>query len=79
MILNITPFVVIGGISHFERLKTLPNYLELRAFGSTCFILLPKLKCDNLFKRANILCFWPMILGKKGIGVVTPLHKKIKS
>jgi hypothetical protein len=58
-LINRIPSSVIGGISPFERLyKSVPNYSDLRVFGSTCFVHLPKIKQDKLNQKSAICVFF---------------------
>ena len=65
--INRIPSSVIGGISPYERLfKHTPKYSELRVFGSTCFVLLPKVERDKLSKRSIICVFLGYDIGQNG-------------
>lgn len=78
-VINRTPSSVIGGISPFERLyKIPPNYSELRVFGSTCFVLLPKVERDKLSKRATICVLLGYGIGKKGYRCYDPIAQKLR-
>ncbi|OMO85296.1 Integrase, catalytic core [Corchorus capsularis] len=66
-VINRIPSSIIGGISPFERLyNSSPNYSELRIFGSTCFVSLPKVERDQLSQKTAICVFLGYGIGQKG-------------
>nr|GEU43357.1 integrase, catalytic core [Tanacetum cinerariifolium] len=59
------------GLSSFEKLYgTLPDYSSLRVFGCTCFVLKPHVERTKLSVKPLYVCFWGMVLVKRGIVVM---------
>ena len=74
-LINRVPSSVISGISPFERLyKSVPKYFELRIFGSTCFVHLPKIEQNKLNKKSAICVFLGYGINQKVIDVMILLQ-----
>ncbi|KAM7465035.1 hypothetical protein LguiB_012597 [Lonicera macranthoides] len=78
-LINRIPSVVTSGVSPFERLYgTTPNYSELRTFGSTCFVLLPKRERIKLTSK-NVMCvFLGYGIQQKGYRCYDPTAKRLR-
>ncbi|KAG9458196.1 hypothetical protein H6P81_002704 [Aristolochia fimbriata] len=67
---NNTPFASLYSVS--------PDYLSLRVFGSTCFVLLPERERDKLSARSAMCVFLGYGLQQKGFRYFDPVANKLR-
>ncbi|KAK2966733.1 hypothetical protein RJ640_000831 [Escallonia rubra] len=78
-LINRIPTFVNGGFSPYEKLFGLrPDYSELRVFGCTCFVLLPKNERNKLTARSSLCLFLGYGIEQKGYRCYDPIAKKLR-
>ena len=77
-LINMIPIALTSGISPFERLTGKPpDYLSLRVFGCTCFVLRPRSDRTKLSARSAMCVFLGYSEGQKGYRCYDPNAKKL--
>ncbi|CAJ2650750.1 unnamed protein product [Trifolium pratense] len=77
-VINRIPSSVTSGLSPFEKLYgSTPDYVSLKVFGSTCFVLRPQIERNKLSPRSTICVFLGYGDGQKGYRCYDPSSKKL--